>query len=58
MDQSIRKEGSLDGFYLTLLVVTVAFAMGVIVYGGMDSVMPWAHDVFHEFRHAIGIPCH
>ncbi|MBI3814023.1 MAG: CbtB-domain containing protein [Nitrospinae bacterium] len=59
MDQSIRKEESLvDTLYLTLLVMTVAFAMGVIVYGGMDSVMPWAHDTFHEFRHAIGIPCH
>lgn len=59
MDQSIRKERSLvDTFYLTLLVVAVAFAMGVIVYGGMDSVMPWAHDAFHEFRHAVGIPCH
>ena len=59
MDQSIRKERSLvNSLYLALLVVTVTFAMGVIVYGGMDSVMPWAHDVFHEFRHAIGIPCH
>ena len=59
MDQSIRKERSLvNSLYLALLVVTVTFAMGVIVYGGMDSVMPWAHDAFHELRHAIGIPCH
>lgn len=58
MDQSIRKERSLvDTFYLTLLVVAVAFAMGVIVYG-VDSVIPGVHDTFHDFRHAIGIPCH
>ncbi|MBI3582834.1 MAG: CbtB-domain containing protein [Nitrospinae bacterium] len=58
MDQSIRKEGSLvNTLLLALLTGTVFFAIVVIAYG-MDSVIPGVHDAFHDFRHAIGIPCH
>lgn len=40
-----------------IAVAGVAFALCVIVYG-MDSVAPGAHDLFHDFRHTIGMPCH
>ena len=41
----------------SLIVFGVAFALVVIVYG-LDSIAPGVHDVFHDFRHVIGIPCH
>ena len=34
----------------------MAFALVVIAYG-MESIAPGAHDAFHNFRHAIGMPC-
>ncbi|MEK6791797.1 MAG: CbtB domain-containing protein [Deltaproteobacteria bacterium] len=40
-----------------LVVVALAFALAVIAYGA-DSVVPGAHDAFHDFRHMIGMPCH
>lgn len=42
---------------LALTLAGAAFAMVVIAYG-MDSVVKGAHDVFHDFRHAFGFPCH
>ncbi len=44
-------------FWPALMLVSTAFAMVVIAYG-LDSVAPGAHDVFHDLRHAIGMPCH
>ncbi len=41
---------------LTALAAT-AFAM-VIIFYGVDSIAQGAHDTFHDFRHAIGMPCH
>lgn len=40
-----------------IAVAGLAFALCVLVYG-LDSVAPGVHDVFHDFRHTIGMPCH
>jgi len=32
-------------------------ALGVIYVIGLEP-MPWAHDTFHDTRHATGFPCH
>ena len=58
MEQCIEKENSLAGILLLVLFMVISvIAMGVIVYG-IDSVMPGAHNSFHDFRHFIGMPCH
>ena len=44
-------------FLFALLFAVSALAIAVIA-GGMDSVMPTAHDTFHELRHGIGLACH
>ncbi len=41
----------------SVIALGVAVLMVIIVYG-IDSVIPGAHDVFHDFRHSIGIQCH
>ncbi|MBI5233008.1 MAG: CbtB-domain containing protein [Deltaproteobacteria bacterium] len=57
MEKRLTKDLGLKTFLLALTLVSLAFAMITIVYG-VDSVAKGAHDVFHDFRHAIGIPCH
>ncbi len=57
MKETAVEESMLNGIWPVLIVMGVAFAMVVIVYG-VDSVLPGAHDTFHDFRHVIGIPCH
>ncbi|GMT42277.1 MAG: hypothetical protein IEMM0002_0688 [bacterium] len=52
-----RRAISTNGFAFALALAGAAFAMVVVAYG-MDSVAQGAHDVFHDFRHAIGFPCH
>lgn len=39
------------------IVVVIAFALVVMAFG-FDGVAKGAHDVFHDFRHTIGMPCH
>ncbi len=41
----------------SVIALGVAALMVTVVYG-VDSVIPGAHDVFHDFRHSIGIQCH
>jgi hypothetical protein len=41
--------------FWAMLIFSVT-AMAVV--GLLDSVIPAAHDTFHEVRHALGIPCH
>lgn len=54
---------------LTIVVIRHAFGsifFGVLIIGMALGVMSIAygqpvaaaHDLFHDFRHAIGIPCH
>ena len=58
MEKVVVGEQSLRKVLLpSLIVFGVAFALVVIVYG-LDSIAPGVHDVFHDFRHVIGIPCH
>ncbi|GEM_PF-2381614 len=52
-----RVDGLLGGLVPALMVVGMAFALIVICYG-MESVAPGVHDLFHDFRHVIGMPCH
>ncbi len=40
-----------------LALVVIAFSMVVIAYG-MESFASGVHDMFHDFRHVIGMPCH
>ncbi|MEK6531101.1 MAG: CbtB-domain containing protein [Deltaproteobacteria bacterium] len=40
-----------------VVLVATAFAVVAIFYG-TDSILRGAHDAFHDFRHAIGMPCH
>jgi len=58
MERIINRENGLMGTLLqALVIVSVAFVMVVIAYG-FDSVAPGVHDVFHDFRHTIGMLCH
>lgn len=49
-------EFSVSPWMLTAVAAT-AFAL-VIISFGLDSVVPGAHDTFHDFRHVIGMACH
>ena len=36
-------------------------SLGALMIGvayGPETVAPILHDAFHDFRHAIGMPCH
>jgi cobalt transporter subunit CbtB len=58
MERVVLKEKNFVRALLpALLVVGVIFSLVIIAYG-MDSVVPGVHDTFHDFRHAIGMPCH
>ena len=58
MEQVVKKEQNLlKGLLPTLIVVGMAFAMVIIMYG-VNSVAPGVHDAFHDARHVIGMPCH
>ena len=58
MDRAIVKEkGFMEALLAVAVLLLVAFAMITVVYG-LDTVLSGAHDVFHDFRHTIGFPCH
>lgn len=40
-----------------VVIVAITFAIVIIAFG-IDAIAPGAHDTFHDFRHAIGMPCH
>ena len=50
--QSVNDKAVWVAFVISTAILMLAIA------GGLDSVVPGAHDVFHEARHAAGIPCH
>ncbi|MEK7313854.1 MAG: CbtB domain-containing protein [Deltaproteobacteria bacterium] len=52
-----REKNVFKALWPAVIVVAMAFALVVIAYG-MESIAPGAHDAFHNFRHAIGMPCH
>jgi len=39
------------------VIFAAAFSVVVVTFG-IDSVMSGAHDMFHDFRHVIGMACH
>ena len=55
----MEKTKVLSTGYLSMAVVVAVmiFASVVIAYG-MDNILAGAHDVFHDFRHTFGMPCH
>ncbi len=58
MDRAIvREKGLLSSLGVVAVLLVVAFAMITVVYG-LDTVASGVHDVFHDFRHTIGFPCH
>ena len=58
MDRVLVKEKGFFGAILPVaILLVVAFAMITVVYG-FDMVASGVHDVFHDFRHTIGFPCH
>jgi cobalt transporter subunit CbtB len=58
MDRAIVKEGGLlSSLGVVAALLVVAFAMITVVYG-LDTVASGVHDVFHDFRHTLGFPCH
>ena len=58
MEGIIREERSFMSMLLpALVVVTLAFAMVVIAFS-VESIAPGVHDLFHDFRHVTGMPCH
>jgi cobalt transporter subunit CbtB len=58
MDRAIVKEKGFLGSFLTVGVLLVlAFAMITVVFG-FDTIASGVHDVFHDFRHTLGFPCH
>lgn len=58
MEGIIRAERGFTNMLLPLLVVvTLAFAMVVIAFS-MESIAPGIHNLFHDFRHVTGMPCH
>lgn len=42
---------------LLMALAATAFMM-VIIFYGVDSFAQGAHDIFHDFRHVVGMPCH
>ena len=58
MDRAIVKErGLLGSLWPVAILLVVAFTLITVVYG-IDTFASGVHDVFHDFRHTIGFPCH
>lgn len=57
MDRILEKDMLLNTLLPAFVVAGLAFAMVVIAFG-MESAAPGVHDLFHDFRHVIGMPCH
>lgn len=58
MEQAVEQKQNISKtLWPALMVVGIVCLMIVIVYG-MESIAPGVHDAFHDFRHAIGMPCH
>ena len=45
--------GILPAIILSFLVITM-----ILITYGPETISPVLHDIFHDFRHVIGIPCH
>ncbi len=57
MERTETRGAFLNTLVPAAIVVVIAFALVVMAFG-FDGVAKGAHDVFHDFRHTIGMPCH
>jgi len=57
MERILTREFFLDALLPALVVAVLAFGLVVVAYG-MEGVAPGVHDLFHDFRHVLGMPCH
>jgi cobalt transporter subunit CbtB len=57
MDRIFERDMLLGTLLPAAVVAGLVFALVVIAFG-MESVASGIHDLFHDFRHVIGMPCH
>jgi len=57
MDRFFERDFVMSTLLPAVVLLAVAFAMVVVVFG-MENVVSGVHDMFHDFRHTIGMPCH
>lgn len=58
MEEMTSREWTLwRSFSPAIMLVLLSMLMILVAYGP-ETVAPVLHDVFHDFRHAIGMPCH
>lgn len=58
MEITAREQKSLLEAAAPAVILTLAAFMLITVAYGLDGIIPMVHDLFHDFRHAIGMPCH
>ena len=51
------KTSSYSQYAVIGVILALSFATVVVAFG-MDTIIMGAHDVFHDFRHVMGMPCH
>lgn len=52
-----KVKSSSSRFAMIGAIMVMVFATVTIAYG-MDNMVMGAHDVFHDYRHVMGMPCH
>jgi len=57
MERFFERDFVMNTLLPAVVLLAVAFAMIVVVFG-MENVVAGVHDMFHDFRHTIGMPCH
>ncbi|MBE9527769.1 MAG: CbtB-domain containing protein [Proteobacteria bacterium] len=57
MEKLFERDALINTVLPVLTLLVIAFSMVVIAYG-MESFASGVHDMFHDFRHVIGMPCH
>ncbi len=58
MEETLGREKAFwNTLWPGLIVVGVVLFMTIVIFG-VETAIPGAHDIFHDFRHSIGISCH
>ncbi len=59
MENIIRqnKTSQVSTYIFASVVFSFTFTAITVAYG-LDGVIMGAHDMFHDFRHVMGMPCH
>lgn len=58
MERVVFSEGAVWRVIVPAIAIGVIIFSAVVVAYGLESVAPGVHDAFHDFRHAVGMPCH